>query len=335
MSDTTRQSLLTGLGSIIAFFLANYFVFEDSYWAIISVVILFTDFNTHPFHKGILRISGTFFGAMGGLLIFNMCSVNALIYSITVLGCMTLFTYKSYTSKHHYAWFLASLTFYMVMMVGVLKPDAMASFAYWRCLEIMLGVIIAMALSFLLPTLKISASEKQINYPVLRSVKASISCLVSIWLLLYLDWYDAVVGVISTQLISFEVLHQKAINKSIQRITGCLLGAACGLGYLFFLPQNILTLSLMLFTCLSAFCALQKTLPNYSYLFLQATLALCVAITGTDNQISQNIAPALERTAGIFLGVSVGLLVNISLWPKVHQEVNEPTLTHPNLEPKS
>lgn len=323
------KSLLTAIGAVIAFLGANLFNLSNPFWSVITVIMVFGDVSTHPVNKGILRIVATIFGALLGLVYVHLFINSQLIFFLGVLVIMTILTYRTYHSPYPYAWLLGGLTYYMVVAVVCIDPDKATVYAYWRCIEISLGVTVTCLLGLILKD-RIGTLETRPNppdYSSKRAIKASISCLITLLLFLHTNWYNGVVGVVSSQLVVYELHHGHAKRKAFQRLFGCGLGALVGLCYLHVASQTLIgTLTFMAGVFfLSRY--LQGYLSDYRYLFLQASFALALALIAADNQTTESLIPALHRLAGIFLGIMVALAVNYCLWPSVHEKEVSPALS--------
>ncbi len=315
-----KQSLLTGLAALTSFLLANLLALPEPYWAVITVVMIFSDVTTHPFYKSLMRISGTFVGAIVGVLYIHFLANSEVLFFLGFLWLIFIFNYCAYHSRYSYAWLLGSITFFMIAATLCVKPEEATSFAYWRAIEISLGVVCAGFYMLFLPGHIERIEKKQPPaFGIKRSIKTSITSFLTLLLWLHTGWYDGIVGIITSQVIAFELHHQNANKKALERMLGCLLGAVIGFSYLDFASQDLLPTSLFILFTFTLLRYLQDMLANHRYIFIQAAIALALAIIAKDNQSTVTITPALQRLAGIALGISVTVVVNYCLWPEVHR----------------
>ncbi len=103
-------------------------------------------------------------------------------------------------------------------------------------------------------------------------------------------------------------------KKGLLRIQGCFIGAITVILLLGLDVQNTATYLLIIFIVLLGFNYVHYADESINYFGTQASVAYLVGITATNSPILL-ISPALERLAGIIMGVLVSVLISSFLWP--------------------
>lgn len=300
--------IFSGIAAILGFIIANAIPLQNPFWALITIAILFSNTNTNILYKSLLRILGTIIGAALALLLVS-CFINKVpIFLILTFYLMSLLYYLTFTQKHAYTWFLAGITFFMIITTSLAENESPASFAYWRILEITLGISICFFFQGFIKT------PVQFEPPMAAQVNklkhafiASFGALLTIIAYLVSGWYGATQGLITANVILAERSLSHVSYKAIHRFGGCLFGALLGLFILILLPQNLFTISLVIGVMFAAKTYCQIQYPQLNYLFLQATIAFSLAIIPDNNESAASITPALERLAGMTMGICVAL----------------------------
>lgn len=147
----------------IAFCIAFYSVVPvpHSMWGPVTVVVVMMQpYAGVIVYKGFQRIGGTLLGATLGLVtVFFPQHLNYLI-PVWMLVWVFLLSLKSY-GKNIYFFFLAVMTLIIVSYQGSTALEV--SVALWRVANILIGSLIAMAFSFLLPIRAVTTWNKLFN----------------------------------------------------------------------------------------------------------------------------------------------------------------------------
>ncbi len=149
-----------------------------------------------------------------------------------------------------------------------------------------------------------------INY----SLKAGLSTLLALIIWLLSNWHAGLQGVMSSMVISYEKNAYDARYMAQMRLIGCILGGGVGLLTLhfFIFDTRILMLVLYIFCWLFAYIRVIK--PKTIFMCQQACIAL--AMTLLQSTIPPiTIAPALERLAGILIGIAAAFIIGQLIWP--------------------
>jgi len=298
--------------------------FQEPFWSVITVALLYTEQIKHPIQKALHRIIGTILGALIGVLICYFSINTPLLRLLLIFIMIFIGSYYSHNSRHSYAWILATGTAFVVVLASWIGSGEIVKIALWRLSEIGLGVIIstlyylAFSSSFKLQTEK---DFKTHPYIIERSIKTGIACLLVTIIWIYSHWYGGIVGVVSALIISLKQEEAQLLATSIERFMGCLIGTAVGLICIIFFPHSIAVLLILIFSVTSLYAYLHDHFQDNAYAKLQAIIAFFIVILPANNIISMSIFPALERVSGILLGVSVTLIVHYLIWPKSHSRV--------------
>jgi len=102
------------------------------------------------FTKGALRVFGTLAGAAIGLalaswLVYDHVACCLFLFFVTTAGVLG---YQ--LSSHGYAWLLGAITFNIVILMSLTSPDQAYDIAFYRSLEVVIGVAAAGLMALLL-----------------------------------------------------------------------------------------------------------------------------------------------------------------------------------------
>lgn len=103
-------------------------------------------------------------------------------------------------------------------------------------------------------------------------------------------------------------------KKGALRIYGCIVGAIVSLAVLGLDIENIILFLLLSFIILFSFNYIHFGRSSIGYFGTQATFAFLIG-TITLAYPTSLLSPALERLAGILIGVTITVLINQTLWP--------------------
>jgi uncharacterized membrane protein YccC len=326
-----QRGLVIGLCCLTSFWIAILVHLNESFWLILTNVILLTDTRSHPFYKGALRFIGTFGGGALGIFAINFFNQDIIFTSAGLFLLVTLFTFLGYRSEYYYAFLFASITFFMAIAFNAMNHYLTVYFVVWRVVEITLGVITSGLFSYFMPPVPMAYVGVRREERFKHTLKVSLSAFFSFYGCLIMDWYDSVTGVISSFLVTQEATFKGTHLKSIRRLLGCSIGALLAFFYLSLIEQTLISISLAIFMVTFCLMYCQSRFKDASYVYLQAAIAFFIAIMPSTSIMSDNINPALERLAGIFFGVGVSVFVNYLIFPSVHMKKrasSKEALTH-------
>lgn len=220
--------------------------------------------------------------------------------------------FLSLGKKFRYAYILGGATAFMVLFTSFSGAHQLLETAAWRCIEVFLGVFVVAidSLALKIPVKPVLAEAKPPIFRTKKSIAVAVSGIVTAVICLWLQWYGGAVGVVSAFVVSLVEDETGKLLKGIERLAGCLVGAAIGLFLLIFVSHSAVVLLIIIFAVSLCYTFFHYAYPSYSYLKLQAMVAFLIAVLPKSNILSSNVSPALERVAGIMIGVAVAVLVN-------------------------
>lgn len=132
---------------LLAILLAHLLDAKNVGWAAFSGYMVMRSHVRESFRRGLLRIVGTAAGAGAALLGARLLE-STLLLSVA-LGCVGAASlYMALISRRSYAWLFIGLTFMMALLDTLEHPaDSLASFAWSRCLEIVVGTVACVLVS--------------------------------------------------------------------------------------------------------------------------------------------------------------------------------------------
>ncbi len=145
------------------------------------------------------------------------------------------------------------------------------------------------------------------------SVKAGLSVMFALGFWMISNWPGGINGIISSVVISLRKNLFEMRTASIQRLCGCLLGGGIALGALFFLEMNFYDLIMILFFLVWGFTYFMFKVPKYSYIGLQANVALIITLA-QEGGPPVLLDPPLQRLGGIVIGIVASFLMFNVLW---------------------
>jgi uncharacterized membrane protein YccC len=102
------------------------------------------------FVRGVLRIVGTVAGACLALMLTPRVEWNPALSAVALAGICGLAMYGALTGKRSYAWLFVGLTFAMILLDRLQRPqDPLGDFAATRLLEVMAGTSACVLVSML------------------------------------------------------------------------------------------------------------------------------------------------------------------------------------------
>ena len=164
---------------------------------------------------------------------------------------------------------------------------------------------------------EIFGKKQLLNVPILKySMKVGLTVVAVIWL-----WqlFDIPSGGANMALAVLLILQPDIISthiKGILRFLGCLCGALLGFAFLGLQIQStfLLCICLLIVIYFSMYIYF-KGGPGISYLGLQMALAFLVAVL-PESHATLDTVLFLKRLLGIFFGVTIAWIINITIWNK-------------------
>ena len=161
----------------------------------------------------------------------------------------------------------------------------------------------------------ISTLQQLRNDPdiIIHSIKAGLTVILALAFWLLSNWPGGLSGIVSSLVLSVKRNLFEITNVGTHRFIGCFLGGGIFLFSVYYFSINLYLLVLIIFFTVWAFSFFSFKQTNYSYIGLQANIALIMAMAQAGGPTT-NIAPPLERLGGIIIGIIATFLVANLLW---------------------
>ncbi|MCK0207637.1 FUSC family protein [Starkeya koreensis] len=316
ISDIDRQAFATACGVLAAVSIALLMGLQEPYWAALSVMIIANVDREALFTKGVLRVTGTFVGVLGGYYIGQWAEGFAAMQLALVTIAAAVGTYGRQRSAYGYAWFYGALTFMLVLLYTMTQPAQLYGFAHYRCYEIVIGVVCATLASWALgpnagelhARLKAQAAATSALNAEHQALIAGLGAftIVIIWLLFDLPQLPQV---LISSLIVIDSDPIATRHRGAQRIFGCIIGGTVGLIVIFIDATHIWWWAAMLFLGVFSFARIHLGTSAQAYIGTQSAIAYLVTLVGAGPPTS--LYPPVERLVGIVIGVS---LMTVLVW---------------------
>lgn len=148
---------------------------------------------------------------------------------------------------------------------------------------------------------------------MIHCIKAGLSVILALSFWMISNWPGGINGIISSLIISIRKNMFEMKNVSIHRILGCFLGGGTALLSLSVFEMNLFDFIWVFFVSVWLFSYWMFKSPKYSYIGLQANIALIIALAQKGGP-PMLLDPPLQRLGGIFIGIIASFLVANILW---------------------
>ena len=310
------------LSVLLAIVIAHIVGAQNISWAAFSGYMVMRGHIADSLQRGTLRIVGTFAGAAVALLVVPTIQNFWPLSSIAgaVFGGVTL--YCALTGRRSYAWLFTGLTFEMILLDKLEHPgDAITAFAVTRILEVGSGTcasIVVSTLSTLTARRRWPAIRASVPQPVgwnpyaLRHAAqgaVALALLPAVQALLGMrEVAQGAVSIMAVMIVPVSSLGASGLvpvsRKLMERIVGCLVGAAVAACILFIAHDSPVVM--MLGTAIGVLVGRHIENGNHSHVYVgtQFTLAILVTLV-PDNYVNAAISPSLDRLFGILVGMAL------------------------------
>lgn len=146
-----------------------------------------------------------------------------------------------------------------------------------------------------------------------QSIKVGLTIVLALVIWLATSWPGGINGIISSTVISIRANIYEMKGVSLQRLLGCLIGGGVALSILSVVAMDTYDLMVILFLLVWAFSYFSFKYPRYSYLGLQANIALVMTMA-QEGGPPLFLGPPLERLGGIVIGIIASFIVANTLW---------------------
>jgi uncharacterized membrane protein YccC len=326
-----QQASMAALAVAISVTVASTMHLPEAWWAAISGFISTQATRPASVTKGVLRVIGTVVGAATALLLVGWLAYDQVACCVALFIVCTIGVLALNVSPHGYAWLFFSVTFSLVLLMSLVDPLNAFDFAAYRTIEVVIGTIAAIIVAAALaPEGSADAASAAplgwtdllgARWPVvLHAVRGGIAVAVIpvLWSYFYLPGLSAtattVASVLAVPVLADHPLDsdRKMVERAIHRLLGCFVGGIAALALLAiplteFLPWLV---SLAAGTWLFAF--IQSSSRGIGYLGTQAAVVFMLTLVQGDGPPT-SIMPALDRFAGITIGISTLFVVCLLL----------------------
>ncbi|WP_298625333.1 FUSC family protein [uncultured Legionella sp.] len=167
------------------------------------------------------------------------------------------------------------------------------------------------------PTYKVISKQQRLrsDYDLIKhSIKAGLSALLALGFWFVSNWPGGLNGIISSLILSIKAKNLFDMKHvGFHRLLGCFLGGGVALISLNIFEMNLFDLIIVLFASIWAFTYFMFKNTKYSYIGLQANIALIIALAQQGGP-PVILDPPLQRLAGIIIGIVATFIVANVLW---------------------
>ncbi|MGL5742541.1 MAG: FUSC family protein [Legionella sp.] len=146
-----------------------------------------------------------------------------------------------------------------------------------------------------------------------RCIKAGLSATLAMGFWMVSNWPGGLNGIISSLVLSLRKNLFEMKNASIHRLLGCMLGGGIALFSLFALAMTLYDFILIFFFSVWGFTYFMLKSPKYSYIGLQANIALIISLA-QEGGPPVYLGPPLQRLAGVVIGIVASFIVANLVW---------------------
>lgn len=309
------------LSVLLAIIFAHLLGATNISWAAFSGYMVMRGNVAESTLRGVLRIIGTVAGATLAVVLTPLVLSN--IFGLSLIAAIIggLCLYAGMTARHAYAWLFVGVTFEMILLDKIGKPDLpLMTFAVTRILEVVAGTaacIMVSALSTLTARRYWPAPATPLTVTVGWHVGAARHAAqggIALGLLPYLSLLkvpelgQSSITVMAAMLIPVSVVGKSSLvpvsRRLLYRTLGCVTGAVLAAIFLFAAAGSATIL--VVGTCLGVTLGrhIENGRSSIAYCGTQFVLAVLVALV-PDSYAHAMIDPALERLASVLIGLLV------------------------------
>ncbi|WP_404480638.1 FUSC family protein [Novosphingobium sp. BL-52-GroH] len=291
-------------------------------WAAFSAFVLLKSDVSETMVRGVMRIVGTIAGSALALAIvpYAAPSVPMAMIVAALVGAVGL--YGMLTARRAYAWLLFGLTFEMILLDKIERPDLdTIGFARTRLLEVVAGTVACTVVSLTAGALagkrwwadrKVPPDRMRWHPHAARHAAQAGVAIATLPLLHALfglpELPQAAVTIMAVMIVPVAGIGASGFvpvtRKLLHRALGCIAGGALALAVLL-LAQGSAPV-LIAGTCIGIVIGrhIENGLPRVTYIGLQFTLAVLVVLV-PDSYADAQIGPAIQRLASLVVGMIV------------------------------
>jgi uncharacterized membrane protein YccC len=320
---TAALASRTALASVLSILVAMILHLDNPYWAGITAISITLPDISSSIARSIDRCLGTIIGAAVGYFGAHFVA-DHLVFEFIIASAVAFGIYGMERTTHGYAVLLGAVTVILVMFGSLEAPDGALKLAVYRSMEIMVGVAVCyfveLAVAPSVPAAPVSPKPGIFAGPVDERMLATAmtggiatASIPQIWESLQLP------GLGQTPITAFVILvamHREPTWTALNRVVGCLIGAAYGLMCLRLVDDNTLMWLLLLFLGLYLFSHIKHGNTDLSYSGHQAAVAMILSMVQGLSP-SRDILPAISRLVGMIGGIVVVIVAAALIEPLV------------------
>jgi uncharacterized membrane protein YccC len=314
---------------------------QDVYWAGISAFVCMQANQPESLRKGMHRIVGTVTGAAAALICFPPIAFDHVATMLLLFCAASLAIAGSIVSRYSYAWLLGGITAVMVVLGALDDPGQALNIAFFRCIEIVVGTLVALVVTqSLLPPGRTTSPtgrgwgslfETQ-NVVLDHALKAglAVALVPPVWRIFELpnlgQMAISIGAVMAVPVLtaSHEENRRAVIDRSVQRLVGCLTGGSIGLLALCFAWSASFPLWLLVLMIGAAVgVQLETGRHNVKTFGIQAEVALILTLVQGWGPAA-SLWPAIVRVFGMMGALLLLFAVSLILGPPGRAEPGNP-----------
>lgn len=291
-------------------------------WAAFSAFVLLKSDIAETLVRGVMRIIGTIAGAGLAVALVPYASRSVPVAMLAAALVSTIGLYGMLTGRRAYTWLLFGLTFQMILLDKLYRPDLdTISFAWTRLLEVFAGTLACTIVSVsagLLSGKRWWADRKpppeRIGWHPDAARHAAqaglaIAALPALHALFAVpELPQAAVTIMAVMIVPVAGIGSSGFapvsRRIVHRALGCLAGGLYALAILLLAHGNIAIL--IAGTCLGIVIGrhIENGTHRFAYVGLQFTLAVLIVLV-PDSYDTPEVWPAIQRLISVFVGMAV------------------------------
>jgi uncharacterized membrane protein YccC len=306
---------------------------DDVWWAAISGFMSSQTTRPASVERAGLRIIGTFAGASVAVVAMPWVAEDHVACCLLVFVAASVGALGGMVSSRPYAWLFFGITADMVVLASLLDPPSAVHTAFYRTVEVAIGCSAAVLVATLYagegdapaarPPVPGWSDLMGENWPKTRhAVRTGLAVMLMplIW-----SWFDlpglAQMAISTAAVMAVPVVSGRArddqrmvLERAMQRLTGCCLGAVAGLLVLAWGVTNFVLWLLLLCAGVWTGAYVQTSSRNVGYVGTQAAVVFIMTLIQGFGPAT-SLLPGIQRFAGMLAGLLVLAVISLLVWP--------------------
>lgn len=341
-----RQATIAALAVVLSALVALVLHMPNAWWAAISGFISTQATRPASLRKAVLRNIGTVCGALLAVVSIGWLAYDPPACCLVLFGVATVGILGQLLSRYAYAWLFTAITFALVVLMSLETPRAAFDIATERTIEVLIGTTVAVILAVLLADEGDAADSAAppgwhdlfgARWPaVLHALRSGtvLAMLPVVWSWFYVPGVSTMATTAASILAVPTLadnpldLGARIVEKSTQRLLGCVIGGGLAMLLLGILPDLLAAWVAALFGGIWLFAYVQGSTRGVGYVGMQAALAFILMMIQGDGP-PDSLVPALNRFAGIVFGLLTLVIVSLIVQPSIESAVADGVVFHP------